>query len=152
EAPLPALRELRAAEAVAGVRALLRSMLRSGYGLDAPPAGETARLDLRAAAAVTALLDELDGWARLGRPLRPDDVISLLDRAEVRGPSPGEPGRVAVLDLLRVRTRRFAAVFVLGLEEGSLPRRARESAFLDDDRRRELGGRLERPDPVSRDR
>jgi hypothetical protein len=152
EAPLPALRELRAAEPLAGVRALLRSMLRSGYGLDAPPAGETARLDLRAAAAVTALLDELDGWARLGEPVGPDDVISLLDRAEVRGPSPGEPGRVAVLDLLRARTRRFAAVFVLALEEGSLPRRARESAFLDDDQRRELGGRLERPDPVSRDR
>ena len=43
-------------------------------------------------------------------------------------------------------------VFVLGLEEGSLPRRSRSSPFLDDDRRRELGRRLERPDAVSRDR
>ncbi len=152
EAPVPALRELRAAEPVAGVRALLRSMLRSAYGLDAPPAGETARLDLRAAAAATALLDELDDWRRLGEPVGEADVISLLERAEVRPGSPGEPGRVAVLDLLRARTRKFAAVFVLGLEEGSLPRRVRPSAFLDDDRRRELGRRLERPDPVSRDR
>ena len=32
----------------AGVRALIRSMLRSAYGTDAPPAGETSRLDLRA--------------------------------------------------------------------------------------------------------
>jgi ATP-dependent helicase/DNAse subunit B len=41
-------------------------------------------------------------------------------------------------------------VFVLGLEEGSLPRREAGSPFLDDDRRREL--ELERPDRVSRDR
>ena len=57
-----------------------------------------------------------------------------------------------MLDLLRARTRRFDVVFVLGLEEGSLPRRSRTSPFLDDDARRELGGRLERPDQVSRDR
>ncbi|HWB23057.1 MAG TPA: PD-(D/E)XK nuclease family protein, partial [Gaiellaceae bacterium] len=50
------------------------------------------------------------------------------------------------------RTRRFEIVFILGLEEGSLPRRDRPSAFLDDDRRRALGRRLERPDSVSRDR
>ena len=67
-------------------------------------------------------------------------------------PPSGEPGRVAVLDLLRARTRRFDTVFVLGLEEGSLPRTRHGSPFLDDDRRRELGARLERPDPVSRDR
>ena len=32
-----------------------------------------------------------------------------------------EPGRVAVTDLLRARTRRTEVVFLLGLEEGSLP-------------------------------
>src|SRR5581483_8562288 len=42
--------------------------------------------------------------------------------------------------------------FLLGLEEGSLPRRARTSPFLDDTMRASLGGRLERPDGVSRDR
>ena len=66
-----------------------------------------------------------------------------------------DAGRVAVVDLLRARTRRFDAVFVLGLEEGSLPRRGGGSPFLDDDARRELderGARLERPDPVERDR
>jgi len=44
---------------------------------------------------------------------------------------------------------------VLGLEEGSLPRRTSASPFLDDDERRALderGARLERPDSVSRDR
>jgi ATP-dependent helicase/nuclease subunit B len=60
-----------------------------------------------------------------------------------------------VVDLLRARTRRFDAVFVLGLEEGSLPRRGGGSPFLDDDVRRALaasGARLERPDPVENDR
>src|SRR5205807_9253601 len=49
EAPIPALAELRgAATPIAGVRVLIRSMLRSAYGTEAPPAGETSRLDLRA--------------------------------------------------------------------------------------------------------
>ena len=49
------------------------------------------------------------------------------------------PARVraacAVLDLLRARTRRFGVVFVLGLEEGVLPRRAVDSPFLPDEQR-----------------
>jgi ATP-dependent helicase/DNAse subunit B len=152
EAPLVALRDLRAAASpIEGVRALLASMLRSAYGVDAPPAGETSRLDLRSFGAATRLLDELDDWQRYGEPLGTDDLIAALERAEV-GTSQAEPGRVAVLDLLRARTRRFDVVFVLGLEEGSLPRRERSSPFLDDDRRRALGARLERPDSVSRDR
>src|SRR5207237_1000654 len=79
-------------------------------------------------------------------------LIAALERCEVRLSSAAEAGRVAVLDLMRARTRRFEVVFVLGLEEGSLPRRGRSSPFLDDDRRRALGARLERPDQVSRDR
>ena len=61
-------------------------------------------------------------------------MIAALERCEVRLASSGEAGRVAVLDLMRARTRRFEVVFVLGLEEGSLPRRSRTSPFLDDDR------------------
>jgi ATP-dependent helicase/DNAse subunit B len=152
EAPLVALRDLReAASPVDGLRGLLASMLRSAYGLEAPPAGETSRLDLRSLGAATRLLDELEEWQHTAGPLGPEEVIAALDRAEVSS-SAAEPGRVAVLDLLRARTRRFDVVFVLGLEEGSLPRRESSSPFLDDDRRRELGRRLERPDGVSRDR
>ena len=92
------------------------------------------------------------GLEALGEPLGADELVAALDRLEVTPARRGEPGRVAVLDLLRARTRRFDMVFVLGLEEGSLPRRPRSSPFLDDDRRRELGARLERPDAVSRDR
>jgi ATP-dependent helicase/DNAse subunit B len=149
EAPLVALRELRAANSpLEGTRALLHAMVRSAYGLDAPPVGEAARADLRCYAALTALFDELETWGELSQ----EDLLTALDRCEVLLWSSAPPGRVAVLDLLRARTRRFDVVLVLGLEEGSLPRRDRPSAFLDDDRRRELGGRLERPDSVSRDR
>src|SRR5207244_3123386 len=151
EAPVPALRDLRAsASALGGVRTLVRTMLRNAYGLDAPPAGETSRLDLRCYSAALRLLDELDGWQRLGaEEVAAEDVVRALDRAEVRG-SYSEPGRVTVMDLLWARTRRSDVVFLLGLEEGSLPRRDESSPFLDDDARRELN--LVRPDRVSRDR
>jgi ATP-dependent helicase/DNAse subunit B len=148
EAPVPALAELRGAEdPVEAVRTEFRAMLRAAYGTDAPPAGEVSRLDLRAYGQVLQLLGELAGL-----DVTRDEVIAALERCEVRLSSSGEAGRVAVLDLMRARTRRFEVVFVLGLEEGSLPRRSRTSPFLDDDRRRELGARLERPDQVSRDR
>jgi ATP-dependent helicase/nuclease subunit B len=153
EAPIPILRDLRAAEMpLAGVRALLGAMLRAAYGLDAPPAGETSRLDLRSYDAALRLLDELAGWERLAEPVSREDVVAALERAEVRGASTAEAGRVSIVDLMRARTRRYEVVFVLGLEEGTLPRRSRSSPFLDDDRRRELGRRLERPETVSRDR
>ncbi len=59
---------------------------------------------------------------------------------------------MSVLDHERARTRTFDVVFVLGLEEGAFPRRARPSPLLGDELRSELGGRLERPDAVERDR
>lgn len=153
EAPIPVLAELRAADSpIEGVRVLLRSMLRAAYGTEAPPAGETSRLDLRSYDAALRALEELSGLAALGERVDREDVLAALERAEVRLASAGEAGRVAVLDLLRARTRRFAYVFLLGLEEGALPRRTRVSPFLDDDARKRLGSRLERPDEVSRDR
>jgi len=131
-------------------------MLRAAHGLDAPPVGGQALGDLRANDALARTLDELDRWTGLGEPLTAEDVLAAVERTDVRLARPGEPGRVAVLDLMRARTRRFEVVFVLGLEQGSLPRRRPPSPFLDDDARRDLDergrARLQRPDPVSRDR
>ena len=83
-------------------------------------------------------------------------MLAALEHAEVRLGSAGERGRVAVLDLARARTRRFDAVFLLGLEEGTLPRRGNPSPFLDDDVRgaldRDARARLVRPDAVERER
>lgn len=152
-APLPALEALRSGvEPLAAVRALAGGMLRAAHGLEGPPTGEAAQQDLRAFDALMRLVAELEGWERLAGPLGRDEIVSSLERASVRGAPPGEAGRVAVLDLLRARTRRFEVVFVLGLEEGSFPRRSVGSPFLDDETREALGGRLQRPDPVSRER
>jgi len=151
---LPALDELRAEpDPVSGARRLLRSMVRSAWGLDAPPVVDDARGDARAYRAATQTLDQLGESARLdGRPLSAEDVVAALERASVRPTAAGEAGRVAVLDYARARTRLFDVVFLLGLEEGSFPRRDRPSPLLDDDLRRDLGGRLERPNAVARDR
>ncbi|HWH06719.1 MAG TPA: PD-(D/E)XK nuclease family protein [Gaiellaceae bacterium] len=155
--PLPPLDVLRSAPGpVAAVRALTAAMLRSAHGVEAPPVGEGTLPDLRAHDAVQRLLDELEGWLAFGGELAADDVLAALERTEVRLARAGERGRVALLDLGRARTRRFEHVFLLGLEEGSLPRRGAASPFLDDDARGELdarrGARLTRPDPVARDR
>jgi ATP-dependent helicase/DNAse subunit B len=154
--PLPALDELRGAgEAVPAASDLARRMLTNAYGLEGPASGESPRLDLRTYDAVRRLLDDLDEWQRDLGPLSREDVVAALERQTLRPMRGDEPGRVAVVDLMRARTRRFDVAFVLGLEEGSLPRRGLSSPFLDDDQRRALdaaGARLERPDSVSRDR
>ena len=155
--PLPVLEALRSAPGpIASVRSLAASMLRAAHGLDAPPVGDHARQDLRAYEAVAKLLVELDAWQELGESVAPDELFAALERGQVRGDGTSDAGRVPVLDLLRARTRHFEYVFVLGLEEGSLPRRGISSPFLDDDHRRELesrtGARLVRPDAVSRER
>ncbi len=154
EGPVAALETVRAAATpLEAVRVLSASMLRAAYGLDASGAGEASRQDLRAYDAVARLAGELEEWVELGGTLERDDVVSALERTPVRLAAPAEPGRVAVLDLMRARTRRFDAVFVLGLEEGSLPRREPASPFLDEEQRRALASaRLQRPDQVSRER
>ena len=153
-APLPALVELRAVDdPVTAARALLRTMVRNAWGLESPPTAGDARGDTRAYQAAERTLAELEAFAALdGAPVGPEEVLAALERTVVRPVAAGESGRVAVLDYARARTRLFDVVFLLGLEEGSLPRRDRPSPLLDDDARRELGGRLERPDTVARDR
>ncbi len=156
--PLPPLDLLRKATTpLDAVRELGGFMLRASYGLEAPPVGEESRQDLRAYEAVRRLVEELEGWVALGGSLTFDEIASALERAPVRAGGPGEPGRVDVVDLLRARTRRYEVVFVLGLEEGTLPRRAQTSPFLDDEARRDLDTRVRRarltgPDSVERDR
>jgi ATP-dependent helicase/DNAse subunit B len=151
---LPALDALRGGDsAVEAARALTSSMLRAAYDPRRPEATEVSRADLRAHEAALRLLDELEDWERLaGEPVRREEVAAALERAPVREAGAGEAGRVAVVDLLGARTRRFEAVFVLGLEEGALPRRGGATPFLGDEERRPLGARLQRPDPVARDR
>ena len=156
--PLPHLEALRSADdPVNAVTHLARAMVKAAHGLDSPPTGEHARLDLRTHERVARVAAELEGWRDFGGELTREEIVGLLEHTVVRLAGAGEAGRVAVLDLLRARTRRFEVVFVLGLEEGRLPRRAQTSPFLDEEQKAELerssrSGRLLRTDPVSRDR
>ena len=153
EARLPALDAVKAAETpIEAVRELALSMVRAAYGLEQPPADEPSRDDLRAYEGCRRALTELEGWEQIAGPVSREDVVAALERYTVRQPSATDAGRVPVLDLMRARTRRFEHVFVLGLEEGSLPRRSQATPFLDDDERRRLGPRLRRADAVTRDR
>ena len=156
--PLPPLELLRKAQTpLAALLDLARFMLRAAHGLESPPVGEESRQDLRAFEALNRLVGELEGWLALGGSLTPDEIVASLELAQVRAAGAGEAGRVDVVDLLRARTRRYEVVFVLGLEEGTLPRRGEGSPFLDEETARELDSRLRRsrlarPDPVERDR
>jgi ATP-dependent helicase/DNAse subunit B len=152
-APVPALVELRGTdEPVAAASSLLRTMVQNAWGLEAPPTSDSARLDAHAFGAAERTLDDLRALAEgAGESFAPEDVVAALERTRTRPPR-SERGLVPVLDYERARTRLFEVVFLLGLEEGGLPRRARPSPFLDDETRRRLGGRLERADQVARDR
>ncbi|HYY34102.1 MAG TPA: PD-(D/E)XK nuclease family protein [Gaiellaceae bacterium] len=155
--PLPALADVRGAPSpVEAVCALAAFMLRAAYGLEGPPAGESSRLDLRAYEETGKLLAELEGWSELADDLSEDETLAALEDVTIRLGSAGDAGRVAVLDFLRARTRTYDVVFVLGLEEGTFPRRVSESPFLGEDERRALdestGARLVKPDRVSRAR
>jgi hypothetical protein len=151
-APVPALVGLRAEEnEVAAARGLVDVMVRNAWGLDAPPTVDDARVDTRAYRVAERTLDELRALADGGVLVDAENVVAALERTRIPPDAPGA-GLVAVLDHERARTRAFDVVFVLGLEEGAFPRRTRPSPLLSDDVRRELGGRLERPDAVARDR
>lgn len=141
---------------VTSCRRLTELMVRSAYGLARPVANEAARADLRAKDAITRALDELEAATIGGDAPSRAELLAILDRVTVGDGRPREPGRVAVLDLRRARTRRFDTVFVLGLEQGALPRRGRPTPLLDEDERKRLddvdGARLVRPEAASRDR
>jgi len=150
---LRAVEALRAdPDPVAAVREVARAMTAAAHPPGMPAATEETRRDLRAFETVHRLLDELEGWRDRGGEVTCDAIVGALEDSTVPGARAGESGRVAVLDLARARTRRFDVVFLLGLDEGSLPRRERESPFLDDATRRRLGDRLARAGAVDRDR
>jgi ATP-dependent helicase/nuclease subunit B len=155
--PLPPLELLRKAQTpLSALHDLARFMLRAAHGLETPPVGDESLQDLRAFEALNRLVGELEGWLALGGSLTPDEIVVALERTAVRGAGQAA-GRVDVVDLLRARTRRYEIVFVLGLEEGTLPRRGEGSPFLDEETARELDtrlrrSRLARPDSVERDR
>ena len=116
-----------------------------------PPGSTCARYEAVARAARRARGLETLGGAPVARGRR--RRARAGDRT--RRSAPASRAASPSLDLLRARTRRFEAVFVLGLEEGSLPRRG---AGVPVPRRRPRGASstarrgCERPTRSSRDR
>ncbi|HEU0303944.1 MAG TPA: PD-(D/E)XK nuclease family protein [Gaiellaceae bacterium] len=156
--PLPFLDALRAgASRPDAVRTLAATMMPAAHGLTGPSTSDSARDDLRAFEATMRTVEELEGWRELAGEPGADDVLYALERTRVGGSPAGQPGRVAVLDMLHARTRHYEVVFVLGLDEGVLPRRAAPATLLDDETRRTIEERsrralVARPDPVAADR
>jgi ATP-dependent helicase/nuclease subunit B len=156
--PLPFLETVRAATSShEAVSAVAKAMLSAAHGLGGPPVSEAGRVDLWAFESTLRTVEELDAWQTLAGRVEAEDILYALERAYVGGGPAQQPGRVAVLDMLRARTRHYDVVFLLGLEEGTLPRRAGAATLLDDDARREVEersrrARVVRPDPVAADR
>ena len=143
----PALDRLAAAaDPLAGVDDLARTMIASAHSLSARFVPHGVRADVAAARAVRAAAAQLAVLA----PVTREDVLAAVQRLRVPTGAGAEPGRVALLDLRRARTRRFQAAFVVGLEEGGLPGPGAERAGLDPDSAEALG--VELPDPAEVDR
>ncbi len=99
----------------------------------APLLGAQEMDEARALAGGRAALAELRELARFAREAAPasaSELASVLSEIEVNsGELPG-PGRVAVLDPLKLRARRVRALFLTGLQEGEFPLRARPQPLL----------------------
>jgi hypothetical protein len=152
---LPALavveRLREAGPSPAAVADAVRELTRSAHGLAARPPSHAARAELRAVAAVLRALAELESLAARGGPtLHVEALVDAVAAVPVRAGADAEPGRVAVLDLRRARTRRFTHVFALGLEEGAFPGADPDRRIPGTDRLAALG--LVRPDAGDRDR
>lgn len=134
-----------AAEAAAGPEALLAAIVAEADSIWTAPHRRAAAVlgpeeaaDARAAAALRSAADQLRGLAESDPALvgSPADVLTALAEVPVR--EPGVPGSVLVADPLAIRARRFRAVFVCGLQEGSFPRHPVPEPFLDDASRASL--------------
>jgi ATP-dependent helicase/DNAse subunit B len=115
----------------------------AGRLLAAPHRGRAAQLDrdeVLDAHAYTALATALDELAQLGPAgrLTGAELIDLIAGLPVGAGVPAAAGAVLLAQPAEIRARRFAAVFVCGLQEGEFPGPARDEPFFSDERRREL--------------
>ncbi len=106
---------------------------------------------LRRGAAAARRARRLRGSRRRGDAAR--TCVAALEHGQVRLAGAGDAGRVAVLDLLRARTRAVRGrCSCSGSRRGRCPAVSGCRRSSTTSARRALGARLERPDQVSRDR
>ena len=101
----------------------------------APVVDHAEELDAHALSTLLRALAELED---LGERLRGAELIELLEGLSVPDRLAPRRGAVLVSDPLAIRARRFAAVFVCGLQEGEFPLARAPEPFLSEERRREL--------------
>nr|MDP8944220.1 PD-(D/E)XK nuclease family protein [Actinomycetota bacterium] len=94
--------------------------------------------DARVLAAAREAIAGLRALGDAGLPLDRRRVHDVLAAAPVRLGEDPAPHRVRVDSPEAIRARRFAAVFVCGLQEGEFPRVGTPEPFLSDDLRREV--------------
>ena len=94
--------------------------------------------DARAFQAIGSALRDMRALAATGGQIDFERVAETLSGLEVFVGEEAQPGRVAVASPLAIRARRFAAVFVCGLQEGEFPAAAGSDPFLSDADRREI--------------
>ena len=114
-----------------------RELIESALGRRPP---EPTRAELDALAAIDAALSELALFDRLGEDCSWDEFLDAFERklenTERDGGAGG--GGVGAFDAMDARGRRFEAAILIGLHEGSFPRRVAEDPILRDGARAAL--------------
>jgi RecB family exonuclease len=105
---------------------------------DGPPLRQGDGLELRAAGAIAAALDDLAELGELAP--RPEELPQIVAELRFRAWSGPVEGRVRIADPYRLRAARFDHVVVGSLQDGEFPRRDRGAdPFLSDGQRETLG-------------
>jgi ATP-dependent helicase/DNAse subunit B len=134
-----AVDEVRASSDPAGELALAgRRLLAGSCAGQAVLLEPEQQLDARALVRMLAALDELRELQLL-----PDggELIGLLEALRVDASRPQRVGAVEICEPLSIRARRFAVVFVCGLQESEFPQLSPPEPFLSEERRHELAVR-----------
>jgi ATP-dependent helicase/DNAse subunit B len=114
---------------------LARELFAAGHRAGAAVLSSEESLDARALATLTRTAGDL---AELGLNPSGAELAELLDELTISSGRSGGSGDVRLAEPLEIRARRFRAVLVCGLQEGTFPLPARAEPFLSDERRHEL--------------
>ena len=120
------------------VEGVLERLFAAPYRRQAPVLTGPELDDPRVYATARTALRELRALAETGTPIGRDRAQQVLTGLSVHVGENPQPDRVQVARPEAIRARRFAAVFLLGLQEHEFPGPPRPEPFLPDDVRREI--------------
>jgi PD-(D/E)XK nuclease superfamily protein/AddB-like protein len=154
--PTERLRALaRSAREIAEAPHRRRAPLAGRTAADGEPRAPLRPVELRAAAAIAELADELASVGELPGCRAPDldEAITAIEGATVPAWRGSAEGRVRVLSPYRLRAARARFVFCASLQEGAFPAAGPRDPLLGEERRAALGiAALRRGDPAAEER